>query len=221
MCDREKFLDKEGNHLRNTNNIFDMLAEHLIYSTAIAVIAGMLSFHYTGRDASWIILLCTYIPDLDKIGDRLLNSIGFTVLFEGHTIHHGTFHTVAAMLIFAVIIAFLLHPFGIRFFDAMIFTIIGFGANLFEDALVYPSNYMYLWPFSREKLGLALLPVGGSEENYTANFFHLANTEVLFIGLVFLVITILVRTWVEGPGWIRWYLPGNVYQKYVMNDKLS
>jgi hypothetical protein len=198
-----------------------MLAEHLVYSTAIAIIAGMLSFYYTGRDTSWIIILCTYVPDLDKIGDSLLNSIGFTVLFEGHTIHHGTFHTVAALLIFGIIIAFLLHPFGVRFVDAMIFAIIGSGAHLFEDALVYPSNYMYLWPFSREKLGLAWLPVGGSEESYSANFLHLANTEVLFIGLVFLLIAILVRTRVEGSGWIRWYLPERVCQQYLMNEKMS
>jgi hypothetical protein len=198
-----------------------MLAEHLIYSTAIAVIAGMLSFHYTGRDASWIIILCTYIPDLDKVSDLFLNSVGFTVLFEGHTIHHGTFHTVAAMLIFGIVIAFLLHPLGVRFFDALIFTIIGFGAHLFEDALVYPSDYMYLWPLSREKMGLAWLPVGGSEESYTANFFHIANTEVLFIGIAFLLIAIIVRTRVEGSGWIQWYLPENLYQKYFIRDKMS
>jgi hypothetical protein len=198
-----------------------MLAEHLVYTTAIAVIAGMLAFHYTGRDASWIVILCTYLPDLDKIGDSLLNRIGFTVLFEGHTIHHGTFHTIAAMIIFGVIIAFLLHPFGVRFFDAMIFAIIGSGAHLFEDALVYPSNYMYLWPFSRERLGLAWLPVGGSEESYSANFFHLANTEVLFIGLIVLFIAIIVRTRVEGSGWIKWYLPEHIYREYFMSDKTS
>ena len=198
-----------------------MLAEHLIYSTAIAVIAGMLFFHYTGRDSSWIIILCTYIPDLDKISDFLFNHVGFTVLLEGHPIHHATFHNVAAMLIFGVIIAFLLHPLGIQFFDAMIFTIIGFGAHLFEDALVYPSDYMYLWPFSREKMGLGWLPVGGSEESYTANFFHIANTEVLFIGLVVLLVAILIRTWIEGSGWIRWYLPEGLYQKYFMGDKIS
>jgi hypothetical protein len=125
------------------------------------------------------------------------------------------------MIIFAICIAFLLHPTGIRFFDAVIFTIMGFGAHLFEDALVYPSNYMYLWPFSREKLGLALLPVGGTEESYSANFFHIANTEVLFIGLFFLIAAILVRTWIDGSGWIRWYLPGNVYQQYIRIDKIS
>jgi hypothetical protein len=193
-----------------------MLAEHLVYSAAVAVFAGMLSFRYTGRDSSWIIVICTFIPDLDKIGDSLLNSLGFTVLFEGHTIHHGTFHNIAVMIIFGIMIAFLLHPFGVRFFDAVIFTIIGIAAHLFEDALVYPSNYMYLWPFSREKIGLAWLPMGGSEESFSADFFHIANTEVLLIGLFLLFVAILIRTRAEGSDWVRWYLPGDLYEKYVM-----
>jgi hypothetical protein len=172
----------------------------------------MISYRLAGRDSSWIVILVTYVPDLDKISDAILNQVGFTVLFEAHTIHHGTFHNVAAMIIFGVIIAFLLVPFGIRFFDAFIFSIIGIGAHLFEDALVYPADYMYLWPFSRDKLGLAWLPVTGPEEAYNANFFHVANTEVLLIGLFILLLAVLVRTRVEGSGWIRWYLPGKVYR---------
>jgi hypothetical protein len=70
-------------------------------------------------------------------------------------------------------------------------------------------------------MGLAWLPVGGSEESYTANFFHIANTEVLFIGIAFLLIAIIVRTRVEGSGWIQWYLPENLYQKYFIRDKMS
>jgi hypothetical protein len=198
-----------------------MLAEHLVYSAAIAVIAGMLSFHYTGRDSSWIVILVSYVPDLDKISDAVLNRIGFTVLFEGHSIHHGTFHTIAAMILFGVVLSFLLYPFGIRFFDALIFIITGFAAHLFEDALVYSANYMYLWPFSREKLGLAWLPFNGSEESYNANFFNLANTEVLLIGLAVLLIAVLVRTRFEGPGWIRWYMPEKVYLRYFMKNKPS
>jgi hypothetical protein len=197
-----------------------MLAEHLVYTTAIAVIAGMLFFRYTGRDTSWIVILVAYAPDSDKILDPVLNGIGFTVLFEAHTIHHGTFHNIAAMVIFAVIIAFLFHPFGIRFLDSFIFTIIGFGAHLVEDALVYPANYMYLWPFSHDKLGLAWLPVNGSEESYNADFFHIANTEVLLIGLVLLMSAILIRTRVEGPGWIRWYMPEKVY-RYIFRIETS
>ena len=191
-----------------------MLAEHLVYTTAIAVIAGMLSFRYTGRDCSWIVILVSYAPDLDKILDPVLNGIGFTVLFEGHTIHHGTFHTVAAMIVFGVVMAFLLNPVGIRFTDAFLFTLVGFGAHLFEDALVYSANYMYLWPFSHDKLGLAWLPVNGSEESYNADFFHMANTEVLLIGLLLLLLAMLVRTRVEGSGWIRWYMPESVYRKF-------
>jgi len=196
-----------------------MLAEHLVYNAALAIFAGMLFFRFCGRDSSWIIIVITYLPDLDKIAGRVLRYLGFTVLFEGHAIQHGTFHTIAAMLVFGIIIAFLLHAFGIRFFDAFFFTVIGFGAHLFEDALVYPADYSYLWPLSHQKMGLAWLPTGISEETYTANFFHIANAEVLMIGIVLLTGAILLRTWYEGPGWIHWYMPEKVYRKIFTKDK--
>jgi membrane-bound metal-dependent hydrolase YbcI (DUF457 family) len=198
-----------------------MLAEHLVYTTAVAVIAGMLFFRLTGRDSSWIVILVSYMPDLDKIGDPVLNLLGFTVLFEGHTIHHGTFHTIAAVVVFSIIIAFLLHPLGIPFFDSLLFSVIGISAHLFEDALVYTSNYMYFWPFSVDKIGLGWLPLNGYEESYNADFFHIANTEVLFIGLGLLLIAILIRTRVEGTGWIRWYMPEGVYRRWFAEDKKS
>jgi len=110
-------------------------------------------------------------------------------------------------------VAFLLHPFGIRFFDAFFFAIIGFGAHLFEDALVYKVGYPFLWPFSSEKLGLGLLPNMLSEENYYRSFFGIANTEVLVIGMAFLLAALLIRTYVEGRTWIRWYMPEKVYVK--------
>lgn len=190
-----------------------MLSEHLVYSAAIAIIVGMLWYRSTGRDHSWIVIACAFVPDLDKIADGILSSAGFTLLFENHTIHHGTFHNIAMLLIFAIIVAFLLHPFGIPFIDSLIFSGIGFGAHLVEDALVYPDSYMYLWPFTSEKLGLAWLPWVLSEESYNGNFFHIANTEVLLVGLVLLVVAILIRTRVEGPGWVRWYLPEPLLRK--------
>ena len=188
-----------------------MLAEHFVYTAAIAVVAGMLSFRYTGRDSSWIVLLVSYAPDLDKITNFFLEAMGLVFMYDGRIIHHGTFHTLAAMLFFAIALAFLLHPLGIRFFDAFIFTILGSGAHLLEDALVYPANYMYLWPLSSQKLGLAWLPVG-SEEVYNATFLHIANIEVLFIGLFLLLLAVLGRTRAEGPGWIRWYMPARIYR---------
>jgi hypothetical protein len=190
-----------------------MLAEHIIYSAAIAILVGMLFYRFTGRDSSWIIILCAFAPDIDFIANRVLTRSGFTLLFEGHTISHGVFHNIAIMVIFGILVAFLLHPFGIRFFDAFFFSIIGFGAHLVEDALVYKVGYPYLWPFLSEDLGLGLLPNILSEENYFRDFFGIANTEVLIVGLGFLLVAIIIRTYIEGSSWIRWYLPDKVYVK--------
>jgi hypothetical protein len=188
-----------------------MLAEHLVYSAALAILVGMLFYRFTGRDSSWIIILFAFAPDIDLIANRVLTSFGFTLLFEGHRISHGVFHNIAIMVIFSILVAFLLHPFGIRFFDAFFFSVIGFGAHLVEDALVYKVAYPLLWPFSSEVLGLGLLPNMISEENYFRNFYGIANTDVLIVGLVFLLVAIIIRTYVEGPVWIRWYMPEKVY----------
>jgi hypothetical protein len=190
-----------------------MLIEHLIYSSAIAVLVGMLFFRFTGRDSSWIIILMTYIPDLDFIA-TILRRFRITIFFEGSPVYHGMFHNIAAMVIFGVIFAFIFYAAGTRFFDALFFSVVGFGAHLFEDALVYPAGYAFLWPLSRTDLGLGWLTVAFNEESYNvnANFFHIANTEVLLIGLTFLLTAIMIRTRLEGSGWIRWYLPEYIYR---------
>ena len=191
-----------------------MLAEHIIYSTALAILVGMVFYKYTGRDSSWIIILCAWIPDIDLIANRVLTMSGFTLLFEGHRITHGVFHNIALMVIFGILVAFLLHPFGIRFLDAFFFAVIGFGAHLFEDALVYKVGYPYLWPFLSEDLGIGLLPNILSEENYIRDFFGIANTGVLIIGLVLLLVAILIRTYWEGSSWVRWYMPESMYKRW-------
>jgi hypothetical protein len=190
-----------------------MLAEHIIYSAALAILIGMIFYRFTGRDSSWIIILCAWIPDIDLIANGVLNRFGFTLLFEGHKITHGVFHNVAMMVIFGILVAFLLNPLGIRFFDALFFAVIGFGAHLFEDALVYKAGYPYLWPFYSKDLGFGLLPSILTEENYFRDFFGIANTYVLIVGLVVLLVAIIIRTYAEGPAWIRWYMPDKVYVK--------
>jgi hypothetical protein len=184
---------------------------------AIAIIVGMLYYQCTGRDHSWIIIICAWIPDFDLIAKGVLNNFGFVVLFEGQPIHHGTFHTIGMMVIFGILMAFLLHPFGIRFFDALFFATVGFGAHLVEDALVYKIGYMFLWPFSSEILGLGLLPNVLNEENYIKDFFWVANTDVLIIGIVLLIVAMIIRTYVEGTTWIRWYMPNSIYMKIFGN----
>jgi len=190
-----------------------MLAEHIIYSTALAILVGMLFYMHTGRDSSWIIILVAFAPDIDLFANRVLTMSGFTLLFEGHRITHGVFHNIAIMVMFGILVAFLLHPFRIRFLDAFFFAVIGFGAHLFEDALVYEVGYPYLWPLSSKVLGLGLLPNMINEENYMRNFLGIANTEVMIVGMVFLLVAIIIRTYAEGSTWIRWYVPDMVYVK--------
>jgi multisubunit Na+/H+ antiporter MnhB subunit len=76
---------------------------------------------------------------------------------------------------------------------------------------VYKVAYPYLWPFSSEDLGFGLLPNLLSEENYFRDFFGIANTDVLIVGVVFFLVAIIIRTYGEGPTWIRWYMPDKVY----------
>jgi hypothetical protein len=52
-----------------------MLFEHWIYSTAIAIIAGMIYYRCTGRDYSWIIIVSAYVPDIDLIANVLLKKL--------------------------------------------------------------------------------------------------------------------------------------------------
>lgn len=191
-----------------------MLAEHIIYSTAIAIIVGMVFLKYTGRDYSWIIILCAWAPDSDILANPILNRFGLTLLYEGHRIAHGDFHNIAIMVMFGIGMAFLLHPLGIKLLDSFVYSVIGFGAHLFEDALVFKVGYRFLWPLSSKIMGLGLLTQIQSEEYYISNFFGIANTGVLIIGLIVLCAAILIRTHVEGRNWIRWYMPNRLYLKF-------
>ncbi len=124
----------------------NMLFEHWIYSTAIAIIVGMIYYRYTVRDYSWIIIVSAYVPDFDIIANAVFKKFGITVLIYGHPIKHGDFHNIAMLLFFAVSIALLLQTIGIRLIDSFIFAAIGFGAHLFEDALVFDPGYSFFWP---------------------------------------------------------------------------
>jgi len=196
-----------------------MLAEHILYSAALAIIVGMFCLRYTGRDVSWIIIVLAWAPDTDFFISIVLRLFRFRYRFDGYGFIHGTFHNIAAMVVFAVILMVVLHHFGIRYIDAFVLSIIGFGAHLFEDALVYPHGYEFLWPLYRQDVGIGWLATSGTEEAYNANFFHIANTEVLFIGLLLLLIAILIRTRVEGPTWIRWYMPESIYRRYFTKNE--
>jgi len=94
------------------------------------------------------------------------------------------------------------------------FSVIGFDTYLLENELIYDIAYPFLWPFSTNNQGRELFPnVISSGGYYIESFFRIANTEILIIGLLLLVLAIIIRTYFEGPKWIRWHMPENLYLK--------
>jgi hypothetical protein len=186
-----------------------MLFEHWIYSIAIAIIVGMIYYKFTSRDYSWIIIASAYAPDVDMIADTVLKKIGITVLIYGNPVSHGDFHNIAVLLVYAVSVALLLHPIGIKLVDSFFFAGMGFAAHMFEDALIASPAYPFLWPLSYQRFGIGIF-------NYTRDWYGIANEEVLIIGIIGVVICAILRTAYEGTGWIKrfifishQYLPGN------------
>jgi hypothetical protein len=171
-----------------------MLLEHLVYSTAIAIVLGTLYRRYTGRDHAWLVVASAYLPDLDIVADGLLQRIGITVMVHGSPIRHGYFHNVAVMLAYAVFAALLLHPAGVRLADSFFFAAAGFGAHLFEDALVYKGGYAFFWPLSLQHYG-----IGAFE--YTRDWYGVANTEVLVVGVIALLGALVFWWALEKKGW--------------------
>jgi hypothetical protein len=177
-----------------------MLFEHLIYSTAIAIVAGMVYYRSVGRDYSWIIIASAFAPDIDMISSPLLRKLGISLMLNGHPIIHGNFHNMAVLIVYAVSVAFLLHPIGIRFADSFLFAGLGFAVHLFEDALVFNPAYSFIWPITSREFGIGLF-------HYSADLYGIADSGVLMVGLILVGFSVVLRTAFEGTGWIRRMLP--------------
>lgn len=173
-----------------------MLLEHLIYSTALAMIAGMLHYRYRGMDYSWIIIASAFAPDIDLIAGWGFRQLGMNVLIFGNPIKHGDFHNIAALLIFSVFVGLLLKSSGMKFMDSAIFAGIGFGAHIFEDALIANPAYSFFWPLSAKKYGIGII-------EYKADWYCIANTDVLITGVILLMLCAGIRVAYEGNGGMK------------------
>jgi hypothetical protein len=178
-----------------------MLFEHWIYSIAIAIIAGMIYYKFASREYSWIIIASAYVPDIDVVINDMLKKIGIIVLVYGHQIRHGDFHNIAVLLFFAVSTALILQTFGIRFMDSFIFASIGFGAHMFEDALVFNPAYSFFWPISSQIFGIGIF-------EYNRDWYGIADKEVLIVGLIAVIVCAIIRAAYEGKGWVKRMVPG-------------
>jgi len=173
-----------------------MLLEHLIYSAALAIIVGMIFMHYTGKDFSWIIILMTIMPDTDYVLSCFIFNCTATL-----PITHGDFHNILALVFFSLCAAWALSRVGIQFTDALIYSVIGFGAHLIEDALVYKYLYNYFYPFDVKITGWGII-------TETRDLFGWAGTQVLLVGVIVFCLAVIIRMCYED-GWTM--------SKYIQN----
>jgi hypothetical protein len=172
--------------------------EHIIYSAALAVIIGMIFSRYTGRDPSWIIIAIAFVPDIDYALSEIHEWTRLDVPFD---IHHGDLHNVLFLMVFSLLFAGVLRYFGIRFVDGLICSAIGIAAHFCEDLLVFNPAYAFLWPFTSKIFSWGIL-------KGHLNFFEIANSTVLLIGIILFCGALLLRTRIEGTGWWRVFILG-------------
>ncbi|MDT8358664.1 MAG: metal-dependent hydrolase, partial [Methanomicrobiaceae archaeon] len=96
------------------------------------------------------------------------------------TVHSRYFHNIAVLVVFALLAGLVLSRYGHPYFLSAAYAGFGFAAHLFEDALVYAGGGAFLWPISSEPVGIGIFP------GYSRDFFEVANTGVLTLGLLFL-----------------------------------
>ncbi len=173
-----------------------MLFEHWIYSTAIAIIAGMIHFRRTGRDYSWIIIASAYAPDIDMFAGAILDKLGRPFFFEVHPIRHGDFHNIAVLVIYAILAALVLLAIRYRFRESLLFAGVGFGAHIFEDALIANPAYAFFWPISDQRSGIGLM-------EFKPDFIFIIDSSVLLTGLFFLLVCAFIRARYQGYDWVK------------------
>lgn len=155
-----------------------MLSEHLIYAIAISILFYTI---YRYKECFYIIIGSAFIPDIDLLIFLILKKLHLLSIIP---IYHGDFHNILIMLIYALFISLLFTTISMN--DAFILAIIGFGAHLLEDIIVYTKSYEYFFPLSHNLYGIGLI-----DYNRHRDFLGIANTEVLSIAIIMVFISIL------------------------------
>jgi hypothetical protein len=174
-----------------------MRLEHLFFNIAVAIIVGMVYQRVAGRDPTIIIVLAAFLPDVDvavHTGMHVLAWIFGTPLL----LYHGAFHNILVLAAISLAVAVIGSRVGIRFGDAFLCTAIGYGTHLFCDAVAYNEVPYLLWPLGPARTGQ--VPFW-----YSPDLLGIAQGSVLAIALLLALLAALVRTAVEGRGWIRNY----------------
>jgi len=188
----------------------------MIYSFAVALIVGMIFMRYTGRDPSWVILVMTVVPDLDFVVNRIMR---FFHLSSPFILNHGDFHNIISLIFFSLVASLILHKYSkMHFGDALLCAMIGFSCHLIEDFVVYTDWYGYFYPWTLREYGVAILPE-------TRNFYGIADTKILSLGIILVCIAILIRMYFDKTftvgNWVRKYTGIGKRMKYYTEVLMS
>ena len=175
-----------------------MFAEHVIFNLALAVVlTSFIQREYAGW-GTLIIVISGCVPDIDGIFDLLQNHLVYITgqLLPRMTEHSRDFHTLGALVVYAVLAGIaLMYLFRLKFSSVALFAGIGFGAHLFEDALVYNPSSAIFWPVSPVPAGIGIF------SDYSRNFLGIANTGVLLIGMILLTGAVISSLMIRKTAW--------------------
>jgi len=192
-----------------------MYIEHIVFSLACAIVVVML---LKPRDAGWctlIVVVSGCIPDIDGIFDIIRNPPEFTTGLIPHMAEHSRyFHTLGALFMYALFAGIVLARWqGLKFSECAFFGGAGFAMHLLEDAIVYNPSSAVFWPLSPQEVGIGLLP-------NARDFFSVANTEVLAIGMVLLMLAIGMSLILSRTEWANLSWPDRTSKEIPVMDEL-
>jgi membrane-bound metal-dependent hydrolase YbcI (DUF457 family) len=186
-----------------------MLIEHILYNLSIAIIIGILYNRYTNRNPTWIIVITSWLPDIDYVVQSLwYNIYQCTAILCPIMIRHGDFHNIMVIILLSIIFGYLIYKYcNVLLKDAILCVGIGCIAHLVEDITVYDKTYRLLYPMSNIQFyNLNLI-------NESRNILGIGDSNIIAIGIFILLCFCIIKFMVDGMGCVEYM--ENVYNEYT------
>jgi hypothetical protein len=165
-------------------------------------------YYPTRKNPAWIVMVAMMIPDTDYIVRVILDYL----LSTRSPIQHGDFHNILVLCLSTFVVGYLISLWKtIHITDAISCVFIGFLAHLAEDAFVYKISYPFLAPFSTNVWHTAIL-AATSDVHYLG--VNIGSTNVYIVGFMLIAVAVMIRTRVQGYGWLdKWNVPAHFFRQ--------
>jgi membrane-bound metal-dependent hydrolase YbcI (DUF457 family) len=180
---------------------------------ALCVLAGMIYNRYADHNPVWLIWFAMFIPDSDYVVQLIWESVFPTKITP---VIHGGFHNILTLVIASYLFGwYIWKNTKIRFTAAAFCVALGFTVHLVEDALVNGIVYHFYIPISSRGWyqGYILTPM---DDIIFANTV-IASTNIIVIGILLLILTIMIRSNIQGYDWLEKYNPVPFINRTIKN----